>query len=267
MSDKKLVFPNVADSFVIAELRERLAAGHTVRMAFGGDSMKPMISGLCDKVEFMPVVQPLRKRDVYLFVCQGKCVVHRLIRIDGDQLTFRGDNCAGCEYVGRDDVIARLSAVVKPDGSVQSCDSKEWIRRSRWVVSRRTALNTLYKLFSRTRRRWERWLYFAIVLALMWMPAGLLGVPLNNFVFGIRADHLLHASVYIPCAFFMMDFFYTSKSRMFFSWLSALLMGMLTETVQYLLPYRGFDVNDLVANAFGVTLGLVLLLIAKQKSR
>ena len=267
MSDKKLVFPNIADSFIIAELRERLAAGHTVRMAFGGDSMKPMISGSCDKVEFTPVVQPLRKWDVCLFVYQGRCVVHRLIRIDGDMLTFRGDNCVSCECVGRDAVIARLSSVLKPDGSVKSCDSKEWIRRSRWVVSYRSALNMLYKLFSRTQRRWERWLYFAVVLVLMWAPVGLLGLPLNNFVFGLRADHLLHASVYIPCVFFMMDFFYTSKSKMFFSWLSAFLMGMLTETVQYLLPYRGFDVNDLVANAFGVTLGLLLLLLAKKKRR
>ena len=262
-----ITLPNSADSFIVDEIRDRLAQGHTVRIAFGGESMLPLIRGTHDKIELSQVVGPLRKGDVCLFLYQGRCVVHRLISIKGENLVFRGDNCARKERVARTDVVARLSGVVRPDGNTVECDSFKWRSLSMAVAVRRTVANTISGIFSRRRRQWERWVYFAVLLTLMWAPVGLLGVPLDNFIFGLRADHLLHASVYIPCAIFVMDFFRMSRYKMFYTWLASLSIGLFTELVQYLLPYRGFDVNDLVANSFGVTLGVVVILVAKRNRR
>lgn len=95
----------------------------------------------------------------------------------------------------------------------------------------------------------------------MWLPLNG-GLILDNFVFGLRADHLLHASVYLPCVFFL---------RQLFTWPNvwvyacSICIGVFTESVQYLLPYRGFDVNDMLANGIGVTLGLLLLLFLRRK--
>lgn len=266
-SGEKLILPNDAGGFVVEELRQRLAEGLTVTMAFGGNSMLPLINGTSDKIELSPVDGPLRAGEIYLFLYQGHCVIHRLLCVRGDKLLFRGDNCVATESVTKDVVLAHLTAIVRADGSRVSCASPQWRRLSRKVSASRTLRNIPVKAFSRRQRQWQRWVYFAAIVVLMWAPLGFLGVPLNNFVFGIRADHLLHASVYIPCVFYMMDFFMpTAKRRaIILPWLSALLTGLLTEFVQYLLPYRGFDINDLVANAFGVTLGFCLLLIVKSK--
>ena len=99
--------------------------------------------------------------------------------------------------------------------------------------------------------------YFVALLLLMWMPVRT-GIPLDNFVFGLRLDHLLHASVYLPCAYFAGGLLNVSRRR---AWLYSLLLGVLTESMQYLLPYRGFDINDMLANAVGITVGASLCLL------
>lgn len=103
-------------------------------------------------------------------------------------------------------------------------------------------------------------LYFVALLLLMWLPLN--GVALDNYVFGLRADHLLHASVYLPCIFFLGRL---APLPAWALWLLSLCIGGVTEGVQYLLPYRGFDVNDLLANAIGVSLGATALLFLRRK--
>ena len=266
MNEKRLILPNDANGFILDEMRERFVSGHTVTIAFGGNSMLPLIDGGSDRVELEEVKGDLQRGEVYLFVHQGHCVVHRLMRIDGDELVFRGDNNRCEERVSRDAILARLVSVIHKDGIVERCDSAEWRRKSRRVTGSRTLKNLLFALFGRRQRRWQRWVYMVLLLILMWAPMGFIGLPLNNFVFGIRFDHLLHASVYIPFVFFIMDFSIGRSRKFIPHWLVALLFAVTTETVQWLLPYRGFDINDLVANFLGVTLGWFLVLLAKRKA-
>lgn len=267
MSAKRLILPNDANSFIVDELKERLDNGITVTIAFGGNSMLPLIDGRSDTIELAPVKEGLRRGEVYLFVYNGHCVIHRLLKISDDAVVFRGDNCRACEVVKREAVLARLVAVCHADGSRENCDLSQWRRKSRRVSTLRTVKNLPFRLFGRPQRRWERWLYIALLLVLMWVPMGVLGIPLNNFVFGIRFDHLLHASVYIPFVFFMMDLGKGMSSRLVFHWLLGLLFAAVTESVQLLLPYRGFDINDLVANFLGVTLGWAIVSYWKNRSR
>ncbi len=257
--------PNEAESFIVEEMCERLDQGHTVTIYFTGNSMLPLIDGSSDKILLRAVGDSgLIVGDVYLFLCRGRCVVHRLMRVKGNTLVFRGDNCYSCETVTQSDVLARLVAVERSDGTVVSCDSAQWRHKSRRIVCKRNVINIFKRLFNSRQRRWERWVYLACLLLLMWAPVGVIGVPLNNFVFGIRLDHLLHASVYIPCSFFIMDFFRNRQHPMLGPWLVAILIAITTETVQYFLPYRGFDINDMVSNFLGVTLGWVLIIIFKK---
>ena len=103
----------------------------------------------------------------------------------------------------------------------------------------------------------------------MWAPLNGLGVPLDNYIFGLRADHLLHASVYLLCPLFLWDLYgrLGAQGQRWAVWATAVGVGLLTESVQYLLPYRGYDVNDLVANTLGVTLGwLAILIVRRYKS-
>lgn len=99
--------------------------------------------------------------------------------------------------------------------------------------------------------------YFIILLILMWAPLNGLGVPLNNYLFGIRFDHVLHATVYIPCSWFIVSRRHRCNAE---NWLLSVLVGLTTESVQFLLPYRSGDINDMIANFFGATLGFLIVL-------
>lgn len=106
------------------------------------------------------------------------------------------------------------------------------------------------------------YVYFVVLALLMWLPLNG-AVVLDNFVFGLRADHLLHASVYLPCAVCLQLLCNRPKVR---TYVCSLGIGIFTECVQYVLPYRGFDVNDMLANEIGVTVGFIALLFLCRKN-
>ena len=103
--------------------------------------------------------------------------------------------------------------------------------------------------------------YFVVLFTAMWCPTGHLS--LNSMVLGFRLDHLLHAAIYMPCAFAWSLLLPRHK----WLWLPlTLLVGAGTESVQYLLPYRGFDLSDMIANATGAIMGWVILLSIRRRN-
>lgn len=221
-------------------VEESLAQGKTVRLELHGTSMQPtLLSG--DVLTIAPLFADPKVGDVVLFRFNGRHLLHRVVAREGENYTMRGDNCVSCEHVRRQDVVATLIQV----------DKKQPLRHFavRW-------------LGAKGRRQLRPW-YFVALAFLMWAPLNGLGVPLDNYLLGLRLDHLLHASVFIPCTLFWMDLF-RGRGRSWWTWLAAVATGLLTEGVQYLLPYRGFDVNDLIANFLGVSLGWLLVLLARR---
>ncbi|MBR3725334.1 MAG: VanZ family protein [Bacteroidales bacterium] len=255
----QISLPNSPDNFLLVEMCERLKAGQTVTMLFGGASMWPMINGNGDKIRLRPLDadEECKPGKVYLFFDGNHYIIHRLMRIKKGVHDFRGDNCFKHEYVHRDGVLAQLMTVIRPDGTEVDCEGDWWRKRSRKVVLRRSARNLIYRVASRKARRKWSVLYFVLLAVLMWAPLNGLGLPLNNYVFGLRLDHLLHGLVFIPCAFFLMDWL---RRRQWTVLGVAILIGLITEFGQYLLPFRGFDVNDLIANFGGSFLGWLAIL-------
>lgn len=259
MKTIEISLPNSPDNFILVEMCERLKAGHTVTMLFGGVSMLPLINGRGDKIQLRPLAadEQCQTGEVYLFFYQNHYIIHRLMTIKGGMHNFRGDNCVNYEHVTRDQVLAKLIAIEKKDGTLVDCESDEWRRISRKVVLRRTIKNILPRLLGQqARRRWAI-AYFVLLAVLMWAPLNGVGLALNNYIFGLRLDHLLHASVYLFCPLFLADWL-DKKSGWILA--AAILIGLITESVQALLPYRGFDINDMVANCLGNLLGWMLLL-------
>ena len=101
-------------------------------------------------------------------------------------------------------------------------------------------------------------LYLLLLLVGALIPLGrgseLLG---NNYTFDIRADYIVHVLVYIPLPLFLL----LSRSGRKGGWLAVILVSLvvviLFETVQMLVPYRAFNINDLFANGVGVLIGLL----------
>ena len=263
MSDgETIVLPNEPGNVLLQLLDEELREGRNVRINFGGCSMLPLIDGDGDTVELRPLreAEACRVGEIYLFVHEGHHIVHRLMAVEEDGThRFRGDNCYGCERVGREQVLAQLSSITRPDGTVVDCGSAAWREQSRRVVRRRNRVNALRRCLSPERRRRLAVGYYAVLLVLMWAPLNGVGIPLDNFILGLRVDHLLHASVYLLCPLALYDWLHKRKGLIL---AATLLTGICTECVQYVLPYRGFDINDLCANFIGGFAGWLLLLAA-----
>ena len=259
METIQISLPNSPDNFLLVEMCERLKEGQEVTMLFGGRSMLPLINGEGDKIRLRPlsVDENCRTGEVYLFFHNNHYIIHRLLKIRNGVYVFRGDNCYSNEEVSREQVLAKLITIFRPDGTEVDCEGAWWRKASRRVLYRRKMRRTIVKLAnSKARRRWAV-LYFVLLAVLMWAPLNGLGVVLDKFVLGLRLDHLLHGAVYLLCPFFLMDFLNYRKGQIL---LLSVVIGLFTEYVQYLLPYRGFDVNDLIANVIGCILGLVTIL-------
>lgn len=246
----------IENSIFFAAVEERLREGDRVTIVLRGTSMRPTLDE-GDKVTLAPLDGDPSVGDVVLFRYGGRHVLHRIIAIDGDRCTMQGDNSYGTEQALRADIVARLVAAHNRDGRRLVVGDPRWERRSRHALRRKRLRNTGIRLFGRHGRRRLRPWYFALLAILMWAPLNGLGVPLDNYILGLRVDHLLHASVFLPMALFLMDL--APQRRWWALWLLSCAIGLLTEGGQYLLPYRGFDINDMVANIIGVSLGWAAL--------
>ena len=254
----------VENHIFFAAVEERLREGGPVTIVLRGTSMQPTLAD-GDKVTLAPLEADPQVGDVVLFRYGGQHLLHRVIAIDGDNYTMQGDNCFGTESAPRCDLVARLVAAHNRDGRALTVGDPRWERRSRRSLRRKRLRNTAIRLLNRHGRRRLRPWYFAALAFLMWAPLNGLGVPLDNYILGLRVDHLLHASVFLPMPLFLMDL--APRRRWWLLWLLSCAVGLVTEGGQWLLPYRGFDINDMVANLIGVSFGWLTLEVFLRRFR
>lgn len=247
-----MVIPN---ELLFAEVEDRLGRGESTTIRLVGTSMHPALKNGRDLVTLAPMDAPPVRGEVYLFRYNGRHILHRLLSADDGECRFRGDNCLSCEVVLESDVVARLVEVKKGNRAV-STRSVRWKTISRLSLMRGLLKRLVCHFFgSAGRRRYRLW-YFFFLAMLMWLPLNGLAEMMPNYVLGLRADHFVHAAVYIPCTWFLMDLFpKRGLSRALMVLVLGFCVALVTEGGQYLLPYRGFDVNDIVANFCGILLG------------
>lgn len=262
--------PEGYDRVMLVELQACAKEGAPLYARYGGSGMEPLLKGGMDKVSVRPVTcdyEP-RELDVLAVGIEGRCQFRRFVRREGTIYVVRGDSCREEERITREAIVGKLEEVEHQDGSRIMCNSDAWVKRSAKVVKQQRAINGLKSLFEGKRGRYMAAAYFAVLLISMWMPVG--GIAIDNLIFGLRPDHLFHAAIYCFCAYFLWVIcgWRTRKAWwLALIWLGSLAIGTATEFVQRLLPYRSFDVNDLVANAIGVTLGWIALTVGLSANR
>ena len=109
------------------------------------------------------------------------------------------------------------------------------------------------------------WVYFFAILVLIAIPVGNEHMAnLNNiYLLRFRGDYILHALMFLPWCFLLP----TARLPIWW-WLAAgIAFAAGTEGLQYLLPYRAFNINDMIANALGVIMGFVLMIIWQHLRR
>jgi len=109
--------------------------------------------------------------------------------------------------------------------------------------------------------------YIIILILLAVLPInGTNSMLNNNYLLNIRWDYLAHALVYIPLVPLILfssenehNNGSVTKNRIMVYTLS-LLFAFVLEGVQFFLSYRAFNINDMVANGIGVSLGLLIFM-------
>jgi glycopeptide antibiotics resistance protein len=106
-------------------------------------------------------------------------------------------------------------------------------------------------------------LYITAILLLIVLPINNSDtLNLNHIIFQeIRGDYLVQALIFFPWAFFMLP-----MQQKAWSWsILGLIFSTGTELLQYLLPYRRFNINDLISNSLGILLGMIVVLLVMKR--
>lgn len=118
-------------------------------------------------------------------------------------------------------------------------------------------LQMINKLFTNI---WLFVSYVALIVLLVALPLNSTGSLNNITIITFRGDYFFHALAFLPWVFFKPSFNQTIALWLFLG----LLFAAGTEGMQYILPYRAFNVNDLVANIFGVFIGFGIVSLIKS---
>ena len=87
----------------------------------------------------------------------------------------------------------------------------------------------------------------------------------NVYTLHVRGDYLLHSLLYIPLPIILMMSRTGRKVRWIGVFVFTITIVILFETVQILIPFRGFNINDLLANGVGVFLGFLIFILVRKR--
>ena len=104
--------------FTLLELE--LAERRSVRFRVKGISMQPMLRNNRDEVQLVPCADvPLSLGDICLFKFQGRYILHRYIRREGELYYFQGDNVLkNFEYCERRDIVGVVQTIYRDGKSL-----------------------------------------------------------------------------------------------------------------------------------------------------
>lgn len=98
-------FPN---ALFLPEVVKMLNEGHTVTLSLAGYSMRPFLEHKRDKALLIKPEHPAVGDPILAETAPGHYVLHRIIRIDGNAVTLRGDGNLGCEYCKTENLVGAV---------------------------------------------------------------------------------------------------------------------------------------------------------------
>ena len=114
-------------------------------------------------------------------------------------------------------------------------------------------------------------LYCTSLILLTIVPINGGASPLNDiFIIKIRLDYILHVLIFFPFiplaiySFFGIHQRKKALNKILPLIILGILFAIISESIQFYLPYRTFNINDIIANTLGVILGLPIILLIKR---
>lgn len=144
--NEKIVLDN---KLVFDEVLKHIENGETITITMHGTSMRPMIDN-GDMITLKPIesTKSLHNMDVVLFRYGDKYLLHRIIKIEGDDFFLKGDSSVNIEKAKKDDICALLSKIETKNGESINCESTQWKIKSRLVLTKKKTKATLKKIIN-----------------------------------------------------------------------------------------------------------------------
>ena len=124
----------IANEVLLPQVVQMLQEGHTVTLPLRGRSMRPFLEDGRDKALLVAVKETPRVGDAVLAeISKGHFVLHRIVKIEGDRVTLRGDGNIGTEHCRMDDIRALATAFYrKGRNEADSVKGWKWHIYSGW---------------------------------------------------------------------------------------------------------------------------------------
>ncbi len=121
-------------------------------------------------------------------------------------------------------------------------------------------LNGLNEWFTTARLKSIFITYSIVLLLLAGLPINNTGSVLNNTYFiTVRLDYIIHFIIYFVWMFLLWKMTCKDEKTTLAHVTGYVALGLIfalfTEGIQYFIPYRAFNINDLIANGLGIVLG------------
>lgn len=143
-----------ANAILLPEIVKMMDEGHTVTLRLRGFSMRPFLEDNRDKA-LLTKARDIKVGDAVLAETRPKhYVLHRIIKIDGDNVTLRGDGNIGVEHCRREDVKGfAIGFYRKGRKTMDKTNSAKW-RVYSWIWTRLFPIRRY--LLAAYRRIWLR---------------------------------------------------------------------------------------------------------------
>ena len=103
---------------IIDIIKEKLASDGSVILKITGNSMYHFLVDRLDSVVLRKPHKQLKKGDIVFFQYHNKWILHRIIKVKGNQLVICGDALKRYEYAKCDDVIGVVEKVIRNEREI-----------------------------------------------------------------------------------------------------------------------------------------------------
>lgn len=120
-----------------AEVELMISEGQSVTIPVKGFSMRPMMRSEKERVILTAHSDNnIKQGAVMLFRHNGQHIMHRIVKIEGRNITFAGDgNYNKTEQATKEDIVAKVTTIIRPSGRAISLDSLRWkIYSTLWLA-------------------------------------------------------------------------------------------------------------------------------------
>lgn len=148
-ADSSIRTLQMANALLLPEVVRLLDEGHTVTLPLRGYSMRPFLEDCRDKALLKKATDVNVGDAVLAEIAPRHYVLHRIVKIEGQHVTLRGDGNLNVEHCRLDDVKAiAIGFFRKGRDTVDSINGRKW-RTYSWVWMRLLPLRRYLLAFYR----------------------------------------------------------------------------------------------------------------------